>query len=338
MQSKRFSTHDIEKPRQLDAWREWYAASYEVSLPGGEETGFAAESELWTLNGLGIARVSAPSLRASRTKALTRRDPVDHVCLTIGLRSETCFAFGSEPTKVPAGTPFLFGLEEAHVSQRASDERWQFYIARDQFKQAMPSLDASKGLVLNTPLGELLAGYLRLVSQTLPSLTEEEAERLPHAIVAMIVACVAPSADRLAMAKTSLHAARLQKVRRAILQNLFSPDLDAKILSRELGISRSNLYRLLEPEGGVSNYIKHLRLSECYEQLSDPLNTQSIGEIAQNLQILDRSSFGRSFRQKFGVTPREVREASRAGATAALAPIRNNSSVARNFRKFLQEF
>ncbi|MFO1115937.1 MAG: helix-turn-helix domain-containing protein [Beijerinckiaceae bacterium] len=337
MQSKRFSTHGLSKSSQLDAWREWYAASYEVSLPDSEDNGFAAESEMWTLNGLGIARVSAPALRASRTKILARRDPVDHVCLTMGLRAGTCFTFGAETLEAPAGTPFIFGLDEAHTSQRLSDERWQIYIGRDQFRQAMPSLDASKGKLVDTPLGDLLAGYLRLLIPTLPSLSEEEAHRLPDAIVAMIVACVAPSAQSIEMAQASLRMTRLEKVRRAILQDLFAPDLDVNKLSKRLGISRSNLYRLLEPEGGVANYIKHLRLLESFEQLSDPLNTQSIGEIAEALRMPDRSSFGRSFRRKFGMTPGEVREAARAGANAILAPAQDDSPATRSFRKFLQE-
>lgn len=337
MQSTRFSTRDLASAGQLDAWREWYAASYDVGHLHEGQVGFAAESDLWSLSGLGIARVSAPALCASRTKVLARRDPVDHVCVTMGLRSETCFAFGSETIVAAPGTPFIFGLDEAHVSQRAADERWQFYIARDHFRQAMPALDAAKGLAMNTPLGGLLAGYLRLVSRSLPTLAEEEAERLPQAVVAMVVACVAPSADRLEMAKPSLQAARLQKVRRAILDNLYSPDLSADNLSRRLGISRSNLYRLLEPEGGVANYIKHLRLLDSYEQLNDPLNTRPIGEIAEKLRIADRSSFGRAFRRKFGMTPGEVREAARAGVAADLPPAGADAPLPECFRKFLQE-
>lgn len=340
MRPERFSTHDLANPTQLDAWREWYASSYEVfHLEDGADS-FAASSELWTLNGLGIARVSAPPLRASRTKVLTRRDPVDHICLTIGLRAETRFAFDSDMIRAPAGAPFLFGLDEPHVSQRHSDERWQFYIARDQFRQAMPALDAARGKIVNSHLGDLLTGYLQLVVRSLPTLTEEEAARLPQAVVAMIVACMAPSADEAATARSSSRAARLQKVRRAVLQGLSSPHLDADALCREVGISRSNLYRLLEPEGGVANYIKNLRLLECFEQLSDPLNEQPIGEIAQNLNMLDRSSFGRAFRKKFGVTPGEVREAARAGAAAVggAAPACRDPSAAKSFRNFLQEF
>lgn len=338
MYAKRFSTDDQDKPRQLQAWRDWYADSYEVSALQEGATGFAAKSEVWTLHGVGVALVSAPSLRASRTKLQARRDPVDHICLTIGHQAATRLSFGAESMELPAGTPFIFGLDQPHASERHTDIRWQFYIARDQFNREMAALDAVKGRAICSPLKPLLVEYLRLVVQTLPSLTPEAAKPLPPAIVAMIVASVAPTSDSVERAKGPLDAARLEKVRQAVQRNLFSPRLGPEMLSAELGLSRSNLYRLLEPEGGVANFIKHNRLMECFEQLSDPRNTRAIGEIARSLRLLNQSNFGRSFKQKFGATPGEIRAAAQVGAASILPKARSTSSRTESFRTFLRDF
>lgn len=95
MNSVRFSTRELPRPRQLDAWRGWYAGSFEVASLDGPDCGFAGESEVWKLDGVALVSVSAPSLRAIRTKTLIRRDPTDHWVITIGKLNRPGFAGGS---------------------------------------------------------------------------------------------------------------------------------------------------------------------------------------------------------------------------------------------------
>src|SRR5690349_15267233 len=57
MNSVRFSTHEQMKPRQLEAWRNWYEGSFEVTALDAPDRGFAAESEVWKLNGMALVRV-----------------------------------------------------------------------------------------------------------------------------------------------------------------------------------------------------------------------------------------------------------------------------------------
>ena len=78
-------------------------------------------------------------------------------------------------------------------------------------------------------------------------------------------------------------------------------------------MSRSQLYRVLESEGGAAHYIQRLRLLESFTILCDVSNDHPIGKVAEMLCFADASSFSRAFRQEFGTTPREVRAASVAG-------------------------
>ena len=78
-------------------------------------------------------------------------------------------------------------------------------------------------------------------------------------------------------------------------------------------MSRSQLYRVLESEGGVAHYIQRRRLSESFALLCDASQNLPIGKVAEMLCFADASSFSRAFRQEFGVSPREVRVASLAG-------------------------
>ena len=129
----------------------------------------------------------------------------------------------------------------------------------------------------------------------------------------MIGACVAPTRQRVADAEIVINLTRMDRVRNAIRRQMSSSRLGPETLCRELGMSRTQLYRLLEGEGGVAHYIQRFRLQEVYASLSNPAVTDSISVVAARHGFPDPSSFGRIFRRAFGITPTEVRAAAQAG-------------------------
>ena len=132
----------------------------------------------------------------------------------------------------------------------------------------------------------------------------------------MVGACLAPSADRLAEASSHIDLTLMERVRQAVRRNLRSPSLSPEKLCREAATSRSQLYRLLEGEGGVAHYIQRRRLSESFSLLCDASNNLPIGKVAEMLCFADGSSFSRAFRREFGMSPSDVR----AGAVGGSSP------------------
>ncbi len=135
----------------------------------------------------------------------------------------------------------------------------------------------------------------------------------------MVCACLAPSADRMAEASGHIDLTLMERVRRAVRKNLRSPSLGPEKLCREAATSRSQLYRLLESEGGVAHYIQRRRLSESFSMLCDPSNNFPIGKVAEMLCFADGSSFSRAFRREFGMSPSDVR-AGAVGGSPPMAP------------------
>jgi AraC-like DNA-binding protein len=86
-----------------------------------------------------------------------------------------------------------------------------------------------------------------------------------------------------------------------------------------VGISRSNLYRLFEPEGGVARYIMAQRMRAAYAALADTDNHQPIHVVAESVGFAEAASFSRSFRREFGCKPRDLRQASRGAGRDAQA-------------------
>ncbi|MBV8702176.1 MAG: AraC family transcriptional regulator [Acetobacteraceae bacterium] len=103
-------------------------------------------------------------------------------------------------------------------------------------------------------------------------------------------------------------------------------------------MSRSNLYRLLESEGGVTHYIQRQRLLEARALLTDAKNKRPISAIADELCFADASSFGRAFRAMFGHSAGEARAAALAGSVLAGAPKGVEGQRKASFKDLLRGF
>lgn len=101
--------------------------------------------------------------------------------------------------------------------------------------------------------------------------------------------------------------------RRAILEyidhNLADPDLGIGRLAREFGMSSRTIHKLFEGESHtIARTIWERRLERCREEMVDPsLTGRSITEIAHLWGFSDSQHFSRSFKQRFGLTPRDYR-------------------------------
>ncbi|MBS0527710.1 MAG: helix-turn-helix domain-containing protein [Proteobacteria bacterium] len=299
---------------QFDAWRSWYGTIFDSNPRLPTRDGFRASASTWILGGFTFSQVSTPAVDGHRTKAHIRRNPVDHWVLTSYRRGQSTVGLDRASLEPLLGTPFVVSLgEEVKIERRNESDRVALHLSRDRFQSVAAILDAARGHSLDAPQGRLLADYMLLLERNLPDLEPEMAGRLGDAVRGMIEACLAPSRDRVVDAGSQIKATLMERVRRAVTKHLRSPSLGPVQLCREAATSRSQLYRLLEHEGGVARYIQRRRLLEAWTMLCDAASSQSIAAIAEMLCFSDASSFSRAFRREFGMTPGDVRAAGRCG-------------------------
>jgi AraC-like DNA-binding protein len=311
-----FATGPFYARDQFEAWLEWYRPVFDIAPMQSTHHGFEAEIRLWPLGGLALSRTAAPPLQVVRNKRHLRNDPVDHWIVSYCARGAHAANTAGNSLEVPAKVPFIWSLGQEFVHERTHVDRIQFIMSRDAFRDIATLLDAACGSVLDTPLGHLLGDYMLALERHLPAVTEVDFPRLTNAIGAMVAAAVAPSAERVAVAQRQIDLGRKERVRQVVRRHLRTPTLGPRTLSRLVGMSRSNLYRLFEGSGGVARYIQNERLSEAHATLTDPNNRKSIAGLAEELCFADASSFNRSFKREFGCSPGETRSA----ALAGLAP------------------
>src|SRR5262249_31744781 len=123
-------------------------------------------------------------------------------------------------------------------------------VPRDLLDALVPPFDMH-GLVLGGAAAQLLRSYLIALADNLPHIPAEHATDIARATCGLMAACLAPSRASAEHARAPLAIARLAEIRRYIDRHLGSRELTPEAISKALGLSRSTLYSLCEPWGGV---------------------------------------------------------------------------------------
>ena len=103
----------------------------------------------------------------------------------------------------------------------------------------------------------------------------------------------------------------LHRISQTIERRLIEPELSLADIAEEHGMSVRNLQKLFEAfDKTFSIYVRSRRLERAREDLASPLCDQlSISEICFRWGFTDPAYFSRTFRDEFGVSPRDYRRA-----------------------------
>jgi AraC-like DNA-binding protein len=317
----------LPSDKQFDAYREYCAPVIEVLPSEGSSSGFNAFCEMWQFGSLAYRRIRTPAGRFGRSAAQVRRDGLDHWVFNVVRYGEQEARTTNGELRTGAGELSIFSLSGAYQARRSNVDWVGLFVPRGTFPALDISLDHNQHQVLDNSLGRLLANYLTALADELPSMGEAD---LPHAIQAMQVLVeksVASSSAARNSNDTCLDMPRMRLLREIIDRDLGSWNLHAGRLCRLAEISRSNLYRMFEPYGGVVRYIQRQRLRRAHDLLADPACTQKISRIANDCCFSDSSTFSRAFRQEFGYSPTDLRKRVEGGGAHYPGRLRQGNST-----------
>ncbi len=104
--------------------------------------------------------------------------------------------------------------------------------------------------------------------------------------------------------------ALLQRIYDAIERKLGDPDITPARIAQIEGISERYLQKLFECSGdNFTHYLRERRLQRCWAELGNPSEAhRSVSDIAFGCGFSDAAHFSRSFRDRFGVSPRAFRQ------------------------------
>ncbi len=167
---------------------------------------------------------------------------------------------------------------------------------------------------MNAPIVAMLQS---LMDGSAAALSEAHQQRVGRHLLDLVATSYAIAFDATA-ADSSIIVGRQASVKLFIEQNLRDPELTPCTIAARLKFSPRYL-RLIFASGDatVSAYILRRRLEECARQIGDPRwRGHSMTEIAFAWGFNSAPHFSRSFRDRFGVSPRAYRRTTLEGVAA----------------------
>ncbi|WP_271068132.1 helix-turn-helix domain-containing protein [Caulobacter sp. NIBR1757] len=303
----------------FEEWRWAIDPLFRVETAG--EAAFDGELSTWLLGPMMLGRCRSNGHEFHRDAAQVARSGLDHLLVQLLVEGEDCLLSGAPAGRSRPGDLRVLDLSRTARTATGPYVNLSLVLPRDLVAPYLSDPDGAHGLHIDgaSPVGRLLGDHIRTLWSVAPSLTPAEVAGLSTATAALVGACLKPLADGREAAIRAADEARLWRIRDWIDANLASPDLDALAVCRAFGLSRTRLYDLFAPLGGVAGHIRQRRLSRAFRSLTGPGGAAlRIADVSRANGFVDEDVFSRAFRGRFGLTPRDAR-ALRGASPAALS-------------------
>ncbi|HEX6928273.1 MAG TPA: helix-turn-helix domain-containing protein [Gammaproteobacteria bacterium] len=307
--SARFATEIFAAEEQFEAWRERISVIFNVApLEKSAAGGFMAEADAFHLGELVMVKTRFAGQRFVRTAQQIRSDWLDHYLVQYYRDGGYIGEADGDCVEIRPGSVSVLDLAHPVHTRATAAECISLVMPRDVMETLLPAANNLHGLVLDAGSAGLLADHLTSLDQRLPTLAETQAPYVARATCDLLAACLLPSLENLERARERIDTLQLSKIRHFIEKGLASPGLSVESICQSLGISRSRLYELFTPSGGVRKYIQTRRLLRIHAALANPQETRSIMALADDYGFSSHAHASRAFREHFGYSPSEVRD------------------------------
>lgn len=302
------STMSAPPAGQFETFRGWYTGLADVTPSQNALQRFPAQQMAWSFGRLSLIYLSAADV--SFTWRNLKNPRTDSWCLHLAL---------------PRGGPnakalSLLSLADPFRGLSDRSDHIALCIPRN-----LPILQSSR-IALRDDAKQFLMNYLLLLLRSLPGLRSADVAHIDVATTNLLAACLMPTRDHAEKAQRPIEAAIASRAYQIIEAHLTNPALTPSLICREIGVSRSRLYRIFEPIGGVTAYIRRERLRRTRDALEDSSDNRPIFTIAEQWGFWDPSTYSRMFKKEFGVSPSEAR----AGGFHGVAARSSNAATLRD--------
>jgi acetamidase/formamidase/AraC-like DNA-binding protein len=299
--SESYSEHD-----RLEAWRDVLSAvGLEPSAGSAVHTGHATASRR-TAEGVLLARLAAGPQAVSPVSRLADDMPIVLLPIEDGVTLRT--ASGHQ----------IVSIGHLLLLPRKGD--WSVAFQRDMRALVLSvTSDAFHGRKIGKPVfdevrvlapggfTEVFSRTLETAARNLETLSDIEWAAVAQSLADLLPTFIAPTTDA---GGTATQAAILHRLCQTIERKLDDPDLTPARVAESEGISERYLQKIFEGSGSsFTHYLRERRLQRTSAELSNPAETHhSISEIAYRNGFNDSAHFSRTFRHRFGLSPREFRQ------------------------------
>lgn len=294
-------------------WRDIHYSEVAAVEVGISEMPFEATLQAAVIGDLTWAKMSGTVNRVTRTPHSIRINSLDAYLLVMNLgRSVIGGTYGTNDVVMNTGSAFLDASQPQQFIGGDHNVWANLVVPRKILNDRFAGIEDKQGLLIgsgNEALG-LLQNYLTMVDGMSLAPGPALLDHIGDTIVDLVGLATGAKGEDAELAGTrGLRAGRLQAVMKKIRSNYRNPALSASLVGLQTGLSARYVQDLLSSAGGsFSERILELRLQDARAMLTDTrYQDKRIGDIALEVGFSDISYFNRSFKKRFGCSPRAAR-------------------------------
>ncbi len=312
--SSHVSTNSVAQNQRLAFWTDMVCDTYvqlDCEPPAGASSveGDIVANQLATLH---LSRVTASAQRVSRTPAKIARASEDYLLVSIQTQGQGVVSQDGRDAILAPGDFALYDSTRPYTL--TFDGAFQQYVLMLPGPMLRTALRETERLTATTVHGDRGAGHLMIqMIQTLAAdidtLAPESATAVADSVAQILVAGLAALPQARKPPTTQLNAYYREQIKALVQQRLCDPELSVAAIAAQMRVSASTVHRAWGGEScSLSDWIWARRLDGAKRDLADlSLGARSVSDIAYRWGFSDAAHFSRSFKARFGCTPRELR-------------------------------
>jgi AraC-like DNA-binding protein len=307
-----FATDGVPAYRRLALWQDIVCDVY-VQLDCKSDLGSAFNGRV-TRAPLGAAsctEVSSQQQRVYRTRSRIARSHEDFFLIALGKHGVGGVAQDGRETVLRPGEFAIYDTTRPY-ELRFDDAFTQviLQVPRDMLLRRAPGTEALTAISFGSdrPLQKLAHDFVYRLCQSADEIQPEHAVRLSEQAVDLVAMALSERLGTQALPSTR-RLALLHRLKAHVRTHLADPDLSISEAATALGVSPRYVNDLLSEEGtSFQRFVLTERLAQCQRDLASPiLAHRHVSEIAFAWGFNDVSHFGRVFRERYGLSPRDFR-------------------------------
>jgi AraC-like DNA-binding protein len=317
LQVDRFSTDSYPTHERVAAWSEAIGRHCGVRIdvnPRSAED-FWSNAKIARLSALGLVEGSTSPVRQGNARGLIVNDDVTFVGVMTSRWAASQLDRSLELH--PGDWSLLSNNDVSEITIPEACRYLAFSVPRAAIKPLVPNIGETfaRRIPASSPALQMLVRYLDLAQRDNIVTTPELAAAFTDHVCDLLALALGPTRDAAEQTgMRGLPAARLQAIKDDIADNLRRPELSVHTIAARHGVSVRYVQQIFEESGlTFTAYLTEQRLAAAYKALRRRAPADvPVSIIAFNCGFANVSHFNRSFRQRFGCTPSDIRNAARA--------------------------
>jgi len=309
-----YSTHGLPSSAKVSYWNDIISDVFAPLETRPENAGaFDAEVRCIHVGRLRMAQATSRAATVKRSKAQAAKLDDHRFFLHVQMSGQLLVKQEAHEAVLEQGDLVLSDSTLPYqLSYDDSCSTLVLIVAESELKRHLPTPEEMIGVKLSGAKGlsQTTSLMLRNVWDHADNLPPELGSRIADSILD-VFATACTEVKGMVVADAAIVGARRIQIKRYIEANLRDPELSVRSVAAAFGISPRYLHILFASENEtVSSYILRRRLEECGKQLADALwQRRTITEIAFGWGFNNATHFARVFRNHYGTSPREYRNA-----------------------------